>query len=1805
MTGTPAGDPIEAEAISTAFFDGKSDLEPLYVGSIKTIIGHTEGTAGLAGLMKASLALQHGVIPPNLHLNELSPAIKPFYTNLRIARESQNWPELPPSIPRRASVNSFGFGGTNCHVIIESFRRTERHTRHQSSDPVIPFNFSAASGQSLANTVRNHAMFIRANPYIDLRDLSWTLNTRKSTLLNRVSVRASTLQDLASKLESVVLPDNSNAGYGNFTRAQSLHSRRSESSEGPRLLGIFTGQGAQWATMGAELLAASPLAADSFERLQQSLDTLPPDHRPSWSLKDELLKPASSSCMSLASMSQPLCTAVQIIIWQVLRAAGLKLDVLVGHSSGEIALAFAAGYISDYDAIRIAYYRGMFVDLAGNGAMLAVTTTHEDADELCNLPSMRGRIRIAAFNSPTSVTLSGDLDAIADAEEIFADEKKFCRRLRVDKAYHSPHMTRCTSAYLDALRECDIRVLSQPERKANEVHHPAWVSTVSGREFEAADALDLRDIYWARNMTEQVLFSQAMDYALGAYDSCTMAIEIGPHPALQGPVRDCLREWNMKLPYVGTLERGKSSLESLAGTYGSLWEHLGDSVLDYEFLDNTIYGTPSHRVVVKGLPSYPWVHDRVFWHESRHARAFRISSTVANHSGKRGPHPLLGTTSPDETPNEFRFKHFLKPQELPWLLNHKIQDQIVFPAAGYISAVVEAIAHLYPLAGIEFIELSDVSIGKALVFPEDESSGVETLLSLKLLEDSKSHANALFSFFSALPAHGRHVPVTGGMPSTVMSENASGQIRVIKGQNSTAALAPPYKPSDHDRFLPVEAAGFYSSVAGLGYHYQGEFQGLSIIRRKLNEAIGTIKLEPQHDETALILHPAALDCAIQAILVAHSHPGDGRLGSLHVPTRFDRLDINPSACHGASRAALPLQFFASVSPSATVSHIRGDVEIHSSDGLATILQLTGIHTTPLVPPTAESDRSLFFDMVWRPKTFPSGNVWHVDPGPRRPLDQLEDKSEFSHNILGVLRHLTHLHAHLHILEIAGYTNAAPLGTSIVASMPETFASYSVAYPDSESCTEASSHYLAESSGLKFVGLGLADSANSQGLIANSYDIAIIPASVFFTSSETFTRAIKSARALLRAGGYLIIPGVHSDLPADEAARTSLIPTRAEIGESVDESLVGHEFPNLPILIEALGFSAPELVQMSNQVDLANPEDMLVCQALDERVQILRNPLTCNTLLPTLGSLSVICADNDTAQEIRATVSDHFSSVQLLDSLNDYTLPEISRTDTIVNVNVGEDIYAVGEGMSTTTLSALKQLFRYSKRLLWVTIGAHAKSPNANIFRGIQRVVSLEFSDVRIQSIDFADGTRPDTGVLAKQLLQFAASCVLHESGQLEDTLWCIEPEIMVQGGQIMVPRLVPNSERNNRYNSARRPVTHEVPVQNTVLSITMTHHNDQRHSSRDAADCLNPLVSIQLLKKTTIGHSESAFSVRLTHSLLQPVSITESSSAYLSLAERMNTPERVFVITKSLKSHQQVLPSWACPAPESPQTATRMLAHLQSELLARVILQRAGGRRLVVLNPGVLLGRALIRISSCENLGCMPTLFSTSSLQGCATTWVYLHSLATERSIRTHVPRNTGIFVDMSTRNSRISASILNALPPTCQTFSRDSLTIGHVNLDSDPRAIREEADHLQSAWLGCQNIHDSRAPDENELPKIWELQELANATCGEVVSSGDRAIVSWTGQRTTHVSVQPASQQVTFAADKTYWLVGLTGGLGLSLCQWMAERGAKYFALSSRKPTANQPWLDDMSARGCTVKLFRKLVSANAVFHRKQMVKD
>jgi acyl transferase domain-containing protein len=521
-TGTPIGDPIEIKAIGRVFGESRSPQNPLYVGSIKSNVGHLEGASGLAGLVKAVLALEKGTIPPNALFEKINPALEAERYHIRIPTESIGW---PTEGIRRASVNSFGFGGTNAHVILDGalhYLRDRGLIGYQNC--TVPSPSSRLNSASvLMNGVREstHNAFRQEQPTsLGPRLLVWTaadtggldrlLGTYQSYYQNAVVGRPRKLNQLAYTLAErrSHMPWRSFAVLGDTddkitTIMKPLRAARQK--QGVAL--IFTGQGAQYVGMGLELMQYTKFA-DTLRRIDSVLAGL----GCSWSIFDALY---DQTLIDRPQYSQPLCTALQLALVELLATFNITPVIVVGHSSGEIAAAYTIGALSLESAVKVAYYRGVVAEklkvlnASTPGAMMSVNLPENKIQKyVAETPGIHGDcVHVACVNSPLNCTLSGTEDGIDKVKLRLDADGIFAQKLKTGVAYHSPSMRSIASEYLELLGTLDEGVT--PGNAS-----VTMISSVTGHG-SVAPKLLTRTQYWADNLISPVRFADAIQCRRG------------------------------------------------------------------------------------------------------------------------------------------------------------------------------------------------------------------------------------------------------------------------------------------------------------------------------------------------------------------------------------------------------------------------------------------------------------------------------------------------------------------------------------------------------------------------------------------------------------------------------------------------------------------------------------------------------------------------------------------------------------------------------------------------------------------------------------------------------------------------------------------------------------------------------------------------------------------------------------------------------------------------------------------------------------------------------------------------------------------------------------------------------------------------------------------------------------------------------------------------------------------------------------------------------------------------------------------
>lgn len=1839
-TGTPAGDPIEAEAISTAFFKKASTArttDPLYVGSIKTVIGHTEGTAGLAGLLKASLALQNGVIPPNRLFDKLAPAVKPFYGNLQIATKAKPWPSIDNDAPRRASVNSFGFGGANAHCILESYT-VPAHKASQDGGALIctPFTFSAISERSLAAVVASYSEFLKNENSINLRALSRTLNTRRNTFPVRATFSASDISSLCSKLDLFVDGQSEKAVTAVPSSPGAL-----------RVLGIFTGQGAQWTQMGAKLLAF-PAVTEIVDNLERSLADLAHDP-PTWSLKAELLAGKESSRVTQAALSQPLCTAVQIILVDLARAAGMKFSAVVGHSSGEIGAAYAADYLSASDAIRVAYYRGATLHLAQGkkgqaGGMIAVGTDYEDAKEFCNLRRFRGKVCVAASNSATSVTISGDANAIDNVRAVFEEENKFARVLKVDKAYHSHHMTACSEAYLNALQSCGIKA----RRPSNS--DCLWVSSVYKEDINDVKD-DLSGSYWVSNLVSPVMFSQAVEYALGE-GKFDLAVELGPHPALKGPTSQVIQDaLGDTIPYTGLLNRGINDIEAFANGLGNIWASISKSVVDFTGYDSLLNNSEPPKLL-KGLPPYSFEHERDYWHESRTSKSYR--------ERQHQPHELLGVRYHNSSDLEVQWDNYLIPREIPWISGHQIQGQMVFPGAGYISTAFEAACEIASNEPIKLIELKNFTIGQALVFDAEDSS-VEIHVSLTGIQRRGSQLTAKFSFFS-----------TGSKEPGPMLLNASSELHVVFGEQEVQILPP--KPKPHFAMMEVETDRFYDSFAENGYKYTGPFRALSSMERKTGIATGQVAVPTSiNPDKRLLIHPAALDAAIQSILLAYCYPGDGRLRTLQLPTDVSRIAINPAVCIANSVAGYSLHFISSIIEDGSAK-INGDVDLYPAEAQHAMLQLEGMHTTPMVPPTEATDFHLFSEAVWdsaspdamslstkgmdsydfsfvleRVAHFYLRNLqmgatlqdrenceWHhkqlfayldtmlhrvangdhpfakpewvndthneilfiVQSYPesidlrlmhavgeniiavvRGEMTMLEPMiqdnmlndfyvlgfgmSEYLERLSATARQIGHRHPTMNVLEIGAGTGGAT--KSILKELDQAFASYTFTDISGGFFEKAKDVFQVLESKMVFKTLDIEKDVVEQGFAEHSFDLIV--ASLVLHATTNLDETMKNVRQLLKPGGYLLLLEITDNDPMRFGFIFGGLPgwwLGVDDGRTISPCIEPEKWE---ALLKTHGFSGIDSMS-SHRTTEPIPLCVIASQAVDDRVDFLRDPLSTEqeSINLQLQELTIFGGStprtSPCVSSLTGLLEPYFQTIRQVQSLIDLEGAGLSFGGSVICIQDHDD--PTFKSMDDKMLKGYQSLFEKSKNVIWITRGFKECEPYAKMVVGFARCLIQEMPHVRLQFLDINPSEQPNAKLIAEAMLRFAAADMWEDQGRVNDLFWSVEPEIAFEKGQVFIPRVRLSKPLNNRYNASSRLITEDVDPESRPVSLSYYGNTPV-------------LKSESGLVPTQTQDVSDNVEIRVGYSVSRSVKIGPFGYFFLVLGANTATGEQVIALSTSMSSQIRVPETWTRSCVLPPKQAVEYLVTMFYTLLSNsALVDLPRGGLVVVLEPSKPL--AAVLESSASKRG-VDLKFLTSASNVNQGNWIAVHPRASKRDVEAALPCNISRVLDWE--GSAWSSSVQKYIPSHNAVETFDTLTHLDGRLNSSATDLRfPEA--LEAARV--QILSSSSVIKFKEIP-ISALREILDLSLEQLALS----VVNWVESHTVPIKVEPVDARPLFRSDKTYWLVGLTGGLGLSLCKWMVAHGAKYIAISSRNPKVDPRWLSDFEAAGATVKVYAK----------------
>lgn len=779
-------------------------------------------------------------------------------SQFKVPLEMLDWPI--PGI-RRVSVNSFGFGGSNAHVIIDEapgyLLEKRLKANHSSMDitslghdrgsdkerhQVRLFCYSASDKAGVSRVMDTHIPIlesIRQDTEDYLLNYSYTLGCRRSNLEWKGYIVAASMAELVNKM-----------GDFDATCATRLLLKKQ-----PKLAFVFCGQGAQWAQMGKDLLSFNTYATSLREAscfLQIALGSR-------FDLLKEILRGADGTHISDPEISQPATTALQIALVDLLRSFDVQPSYVFGHSSGEIAAAYASGAISRYDAWKIAYYRGLAAASLPVrapklvGRMMVVGMSTEEASAY--LAKANKSAQVACVNSPRSVTISGQADAIETIASDLRQQNIFTKVLNVKVAYHSSHMKLIEHDYADFLDDIVAKKCFEEVK---------MISSVTGKQVTGSE---LNARYWANNMVSPVQYVAAVQSLMSvpADVRSDILIELSPAAALRSPTADILGTISgaSNLSYHSALERKQNGSVTLLSLLGSLWSR--GYPVNMKNVVSKGYQQASLRCL-SNLPSYSWNHSKKYWHEAE----LSLESRMREYPRM----DLIGARVIDSiAPFEPRWRGFLRISENPWIRDHQVQKTVIYPASGMIAMVLEGAKQLaHDTQNLLGYELVDMKIEKALTVP-DTAYGLEVSLNIK--DDPTSVAgNGKIG--------GKSFAIYSRPQGRPWDRHASGSLRFHYKVGNWQTAFQSYDERQSvmsdvckESVIPRQ---LYEHLDSIGMNYGPLFQNIVEIRRKGNQCVSRVKIPdtkskmPCKFEYSHLIHPTTLDSMIHTLLAVQSLP---------------------------------------------------------------------------------------------------------------------------------------------------------------------------------------------------------------------------------------------------------------------------------------------------------------------------------------------------------------------------------------------------------------------------------------------------------------------------------------------------------------------------------------------------------------------------------------------------------------------------------------------------------------------------------------------------------------------------------------------------------------------------------------------------------------------------------------------------------------------------------------------------------------------------------------------------------------------
>jgi acyl transferase domain-containing protein/acyl carrier protein len=810
-TGTSLGDPIEAQALLATYGQGRPDDRPLWLGSVKSNIGHTLAAAGVSGVIKMVMAMGHGLLPRTLHVGKPSSHVDWSSGAVRLLTESVPW--TVDGRPRRAGVSSFGISGTNVHLILEAVDEENviapqgissagalRSTAGEGTE-AVPWVVSGASVPGLRAQAARLRTYLARRPEVSVGDVGRALAMNRGALGHRAVVVGAGREELLAGLGSVAAEASVSGVVEGGADAMP------DAAEGGVVF-VFPGQGAQWAGMAVELLESSPVFATRFGECEAALGEWV-----DWSLT-EVVRAAvdDPAVLEPVDVVQPVLWAVMVSLTEMWRSVGVVPDAVLGHSQGEIAAAVVAGGLSLRDGARVVALRAKaLLAIAGRGGVVSVSLPVVEVEE--RLAKYAGRAGVAALNGPEAVVVSGDLDAVNEVVAEFDGAGVRVRRVRMDFAAHS--------ARVEELADRLARDLADVRPLPGEVE---FVSAVTGR---VMDTAELDAGYWYRSLRQPVLFDPAIRRLAGR--GFRVFVEISPHPVLTIGMEQTLDDAiGGPATVVGTLCRGEGGLHRFATSLAQAW--VRGVAVNWEPLFG---GRPASLVE---LPTYAFQRKR-FW-------------AVGRAPGPAG-HPLLGPAVSLAGGDGVVASGVISLRTHPWLADHVVGGTVLLPGTAFLELAIRAADEV----GADLVE--ELTLEAPLILPAEGAREVQVSV------DGAEAGRRVVTMYSR--AAGDVVGQTWTCHGTGVLTTAGR----LPDDGAPLTLWPP--PGAE----PVDLEGFYDRLAGeAGFGYGPAFRGLRAAWRRGDEVFVEVTLpEEQRAEVDRFgLHPALLDAALHGVALGSFVP---------------------------------------------------------------------------------------------------------------------------------------------------------------------------------------------------------------------------------------------------------------------------------------------------------------------------------------------------------------------------------------------------------------------------------------------------------------------------------------------------------------------------------------------------------------------------------------------------------------------------------------------------------------------------------------------------------------------------------------------------------------------------------------------------------------------------------------------------------------------------------------------------------------------------------------------------------------------